>query len=139
MALIFGKTGLLSLDYGIRDYTSTRVNDDSGDFDYLNDAISNNLDKASFFRAGGETRFGDISLRAGYWFDKTPYQNRQLMSNRSGFALGTGLRFGNASIDLTYTKSNQDYQQQLYNTGLTDTFDVQQQTGQVSLSYNVRF
>jgi len=139
MALVFGKTGLLSLDYGIRDYTSTRVNDESGDFDYLNDAISNNLDKASFFRAGGETRFGDISLRAGYWFDQTPYQNRQLMSNRSGYALGTGLRFGNASIDLTYTKSNQDYQQQLYNTGLTDTFDVQQQTGKVSLSYNVRF
>lgn len=139
MALVFGKNGLLSVDYGFKDFTSTKVNDSNGDFDYLNDAINNNLDRASFLRAGGETRFGDISLRAGYWFDKTPYKNNQVMNDRSGFAIGTGIRFGNTSLDLTYTKTNQDYRQQLYNTGLTDTIDVQQQTGQVSLTYNVRF
>lgn len=139
MALVFGKNGLLSVDYGFKDFTSTKVNDSNGDFDYLNDAINNNLDRASFLRAGGETRFGDISLRAGYWFDKTPYKNNQVMNDRSGFAIGTGIRFGNTSLDLTYTKTNQNYRQQLYNTGLTDTIDVQQQTGQVSLTYNVRF
>lgn len=139
MALVFGKNGLLSVDYGFKDFTSTKVNDSNGDFDYLNDAINNNLDRASFLRAGGETRFGDISLRAGYWLDKTPYKNNQVMNDRCGFAIGTGIRFGNTSLDLTYTKTNQNYRQQLYNTGLTDTIDVQQQTGQVSLTYNVRF
>lgn len=139
MALVFGTNGLLSVDYGLKDYTSTRINDESGDFDYLNDAINSNLDRASFLRAGGETRFGDISLRAGYWFEQTPYKKNQMMTDRSGFAIGTGIRFGSSSLDLTYTKVTQDYQQQLYSIGLTDAFDVQQQTGNISLSYNVRF
>lgn len=139
LALVFGSNGLLSLDYGLKNYASTKVSDDFNGFDYLNDEINSNLDAASFLRAGGETRFGDISLRAGYWFEQTPYKNSQLMNDRSGFALGTGIRFGNASLDLTYTKVNQDYQQQLYSIGLTDSIDVQQQTGNISLSYNVRF
>lgn len=61
------------------------------------------------------------------------------MTERSGFAVGTGIRFGNASLDLTYTKLNQDFQHQLYTIGLTDSFNVQQQSGNVSLTYNVRF
>ena len=139
MALVFGANGLLSIDYGFKDYTSAKVDDNSNFFDYLNDDINNNLATASFLRAGGETRFGDISFRAGYWFEQTPYKNNQIMSDRSGFALGTGIRFGSASIDLTYTKLKLDYQQQVYNIGLTDSFDVQQQTGNISLTYNVRF
>ena len=139
MALVFGTNGLLSIDYGLKDYTTTKVDDNSNTFDYLNNDITNNLEKATFLRAGGETRFGDISFRAGYWFEQTPYKNNQLMTDRSGFALGTGIRFGNASLDLTYTKVNQDFKQQLYAIGLTDSFNVQQQTGNVSLTYNVRF
>ena len=139
MALVFGTSGLLSIDYGLKDYTNTKTSDSNGSFDYLNDEISSNLEAASFLRAGGETRLGDISLRAGYWFEKSPYKNTQLMTERSGFAVGTGIRFGNASLDLTYTKLNQDFQHQLYTIGLTDSFNVQQQSGNVSLTYNVRF
>lgn len=139
MALVFGTNGLLSVDYGLKDYTTTKVDDNSNNFDYLNNDIRNNLDTATFLRAGGETRFGDISFRAGYWFEQTPYKNNQLMNDRSGFAVGTGIRFENASLDLTYTKVNQDYKQQPYHIGLTDSFNVQQKTGNVSLTYNVRF
>lgn len=139
MALVFGSNGLLSLDYGFKNFASTRVNDAYNDLDYLNEEIKNNLDTAPFLRAGGETRLGDISLRAGYWFEQTPYKNSQMMNERSGFAFGTGIRFGNASLDLTYTRVNQNYQQQLYTVGLTDTFGVEEQRENISLTYNVRF
>jgi len=50
-----------------------------------------------------------------------------------------GIRFGSGSLDLAYTKSTQKYARQLYYTGLTDSVNVNENAGQVALTYNVRF
>ena len=61
------------------------------------------------------------------------------MDDFSGFSLGMGIRFGSGSLDLAYTKSTQEYAQQLYYTGLTDSANLSENMGQVVLTYNVRF
>ena len=139
-ALILGKKGLLSLDYGKKNYGSSSVTlPRADDTNALNNEISNALDDASYLRVGGEGRIGDLSLRAGYWQEDSPYKNNEIMDDFSGYSLGLGIRFGSGSLDLAYTKSSRKYAQQLYHTGLTDSVSANENMGQVVLTYNVRF
>ena len=72
-------------------------------------------------------------------FEQSPYKNTAIHSDRSGYSLGFGIRFGNGSLDLAYTQQKKDFQQQFYSIGLTDTAAVAQQSGTVAVTYNVRF
>jgi len=139
-ALVLGKKGLLSVDYGKKNYGSSSVTlPYAADSNALNAEISTVLDDASYLRVGGEGRIGDLSLRAGYWQEDSPYKDKAVMGDFSGFSLGMGIRFGSGSLDLAYTKSTQEYAQQLYYTGLTDSASINENAGQVVLTYNVRF
>ena len=139
-ALVLGKKGILSVDYGKKNYGSSTVTlPYADDTNALNSDINSTLDDATYLRVGGEGRIGDLSLRAGYWHEQSPYKNKAIMDDFSGFSLGMGIRFGSGSLDLAYTKSTQEYAQQLYYTGLTDSASINENTGQVVLTYNVRF
>jgi hypothetical protein len=139
-ALVLGKKGILSVDYGKKKYGSSTVTlPYADDTNALNSDINSTLDDATYLRVGGEGRIGDLSLRAGYWHEQSPYKNKAIMDDFSGFSLGMGIRFGSGSLDLAYTKSTQEYAQQLYYTGLTDSASINENTGQVVLTYNVRF
>jgi hypothetical protein len=139
-ALLLGKKGLLSVDYGKKNYDSSSVTlPYAADSNEVNTEISTVLDYASYLRIGGEGRIGDLSLRAGYWQEDSPYKDKAVMDDLSGFSLGMGIRFGSGSLDLAYTKSTQKYARQLYYTGLTDSVNVNENAGQVALTYNVRF
>ena len=139
-AFVLGKKGLLSVDYGKKNYASSSVTlPYADDTNALNSEINKTLDHATYFRVGGEGRIGDLSLRAGYWQEQSPYKNKVIMDDFSGFSLGMGIRFGSGSLDLAYTKSTQEYSQQLYYTGLTDSASINENAGQVVLTYNVRY
>jgi long-subunit fatty acid transport protein len=139
-ALVLGKKGILSVDYGKKNYGSSSVKlPYAEDTNALNSDINKTLDDATYLRVGGEGRIGDLSLRAGYWEEQSPYKNKAIMDDFSGFSLGMGIRFGSGSLDLAYTKSTQEYAQQLYYTGLTDSANLSENMGQVVLTYNVRF
>ena len=139
-AFVLGKKGLLSVDYGKKNYASSSVTlPYADDTNALNSEINKTLDHATYLRVGGEGRIGDLSLRAGYWQEQSPYKNKVIMDDFSGFSLGMGIRFGSGSLDLAYTKSTQEYSQQLYYTGLTDSASINENAGQVVLTYNVRF
>jgi long-subunit fatty acid transport protein len=139
-ALVLGKKGLLSVDYGKKNYGSSSVTlPYAADSNAINTEINTVLDNAAYLRIGGEGRIGDLSLRAGYWQEDSPYKNKAIMDDFSGFSLGMGIRFGSGSLDLAYTKSTQKYARQLYYTGLTDSVNVNENAGQVALTYSVRF
>jgi len=139
-ALVLGKKGLLSVDYGKKNYGSSSVTlPYAADSNAVNTEISTVLDYASYLRIGGEGRIGDLSLRVGYWQEDSPYKDKAVMDDLSGFSLGMGIRFGSGSLDLAYTKSTQKYARQLYYTGLTDSVNVNENADQVALTYNVRF
>lgn len=120
-AYIFGKDGLISFDYSYKDFSEITFKPTSDpSFSALNSNINSTLTAASTYRVGGEYRFDNLSLRAGYRFEESPYKNKEIVDDLTSFSLGTGYNFGSYYFDFSYSWIEQDRQQQLYNVGLTD-------------------
>lgn len=64
--MVFGTSGLLSFDYGYQDMSNAELRPTSDpDFNSENQFISQQLGGVSTFRAGGEYRLKQLSLRGG--------------------------------------------------------------------------
>jgi hypothetical protein len=78
-AFIFGKKGLVSMDFGQNFYTIMKLRDDSGrsnGFSYENNQIDNALKNTSTFRIGAEYKVTEeLALRAGYALETTSCKN----------------------------------------------------------------
>jgi len=127
-AYIFGQSGLISFDYSYKDYSSiefSQINDSYNDsFNDLNNTIDNTLKGTSIFKAGAEYRINQLSLRGGFHYEESPYQNTKIVGDLTGFSLGAGYNFGRYTLDLAYSRSEQERNQQLYSVGLTDVANI---------------
>ncbi|WP_339702485.1 outer membrane protein transport protein [uncultured Marixanthomonas sp.] len=120
-AYIFGQSGLISFDYSYKDYSEITFKPTSDPvFAAENSFIGNTLQGASTFRVGGEYRLSELSLRAGYRYEESPYSDKQIMDDLNGYSFGFGYSFGNYYVDASFVRTEQERQQQLYNIGLTD-------------------
>jgi len=124
-AYIFGKHGLISFDYGYKDYSQIKFSpsNDPG-FAAQNSLISSALKGASSYRAGAEYRINQISLRGGVHYEESPYVNEATVGDLSGFSLGLGYNFGHYNFDISYSRSEQSRNQQLYAIGLTNSANI---------------
>jgi len=136
-AYIFGKKGLISFDYSYKDFSNISLRP-SRNFDGLNENIENNLRAASTYRVGGEYRIENWSLRGGYRFEQSPYENETTVGDLEGFSLGLGYNFGAMTVDLAYDRSEQDRLNQLYETGLTDSAGINAINSNITLSVNFK-
>ncbi|QNK79002.1 outer membrane protein transport protein [Winogradskyella sp. PAMC22761] len=125
LAYVFGKTGLLSFDYSLKDYSNTKFKPTSDAvFSSINNTISNTLDTAASYRLGGEYRYKQVSFRGGYRIEESPYKDDGFYGDLKGYSLGLGYDFGNLNLDLAFSQSERDYNYQLYSTGLTDAAQI---------------
>ncbi|AWA30042.1 transporter [Flavobacterium magnum] len=135
VAYVFGKSGLISVDYAMKDYSNTRLKPKS---DLLiakaNTQINDLLDTSGELRVGGEYRIKKWSLRGGYRFEQSPYKNDAIMSDLNAYSAGLGYSFGDTKVDISYTKARRDYQQSSFSQGLTDTATINQRNHNVSLT-----
>ena len=123
-AYVFGKIGLLSIDYSTRDFSRMKF----GPANQFNNPASNNtntdiqnaLTIAREIKAGGEIKLKQWSLRGGYRFDESPYKNKDLMGNLHTYSAGLGYNWGETKLDLAYSASRREYNQAFFNAGLTD-------------------
>lgn len=123
-AYVFGKIGLLSIDYGTRDFSRMKF----GPANQFNNPASNNtntdiqnaLTIAREIKAGGEIKLKHWNLRSGYRFDESPYKNKDLMGNLHTYSAGLGYNWGETKLDLAYSTSRREYAQAFFNAGLTD-------------------
>ncbi len=121
-AYIFGQNGLISFDYSYKDYSQIEFSPtDDSFFQDLNNSIENTLKGASSFRAGAEYRLNQLSLRGGFQYEESPFQNKEIMGELVGFSLGAGYNFGRYTFDLAYSRTERERNQQLYSVGLTDS------------------
>ncbi|RSK40597.1 OmpP1/FadL family transporter [Mangrovimonas spongiae] len=139
LAYIFGKHGLISFDYSIKDYGNTKYRPTSDTyFSRLNQDISNRLTTASTYRFGGEYRIKQLSLRAGYRLEESPYKEDRNDSNYvgdlDGYSLGLGYNFGKFNIDLSFDHAERDYKNQLYSVGLTNRASINNSNNNVILT-----
>lgn len=140
LAYVFGKKGLLSFDYAVKDYSSAKFRPTSDVFfSGLNNEISNSLDTAASYRLGGEYRYKQFSFRGGYRFEESPYKNDDFFGNLTGYSLGLGYTFGDLNVDVAFSQSERDINYQLYNVGLTDSAQLQTKFTDIilTLAFNI--
>jgi hypothetical protein len=134
-AYIFGKSGLISVDYAVKDYSNIKfkpVNDPY--FNGLNNTISNTLSSAGELRIGGEYKIEKLSLRAGYRYEQSPYTNKTTIGDLTGYSGGLGYNFGSTKVDLSYGYAKRDLQQGFFTQGLTDAASVNSINNTVSVT-----
>ncbi len=140
LALIFGKYGLLSFDYDYQDFSEAELRP-TGDpsFAAENVLINDTLGTSSSYRVGGEIRLQQVSLRAGYRFQESPSLDGQTIGDLEAYSGGIGYSFGGSRLDLAYSRSEQDFQQLLFDTGLPTPAAINRIRNNVSLSYTFSF
>ena len=140
IAFIFGKQGLISFDYNYKDMSQAELrpaNDNS--FSVVNNDIKNTLGDVSTFRLGGEYRIEEVSLRAGYRYQQSPYATENAIGDINGISLGFGYNFGPSRLDLAYNRTEQDYNKQLFDTGVVTPATISNITTNITIGYTVNF
>jgi long-subunit fatty acid transport protein len=103
-AYIFGKKGLLSIDYINRAYQNLQFTDTN--FATENNFFQNDLRNTHSVNVGSEWRFDRLSLRGGYRFEQNPDKFAIASENLKGYSLGAGYKFKGLQLDIAYTSNN---------------------------------
>lgn len=123
LALVFGKTGIISFEYTYKDYSAIEYSSDDYNFNNLNSTIENSFTSTSSLKVGGEYRIKRWSARAGYQYTETPYIDESVVGNLNTYSLGLGYNLGDMKIDISYFRSNQDARQSLYQTSFNNAYN----------------
>jgi len=111
-AFIFGKIGLISLDYSSKNYNNLYLSGDN--FTPENLFFENQLQNASSIHLGTEWRINQLSLRGGYQYLESPYKNLIFSDDQETYSFGLGYNFGSIKLNLAYRKSNKREQYNFY-------------------------
>ena len=103
-ALVFGKNGLLSLDYIRKGYQ--KINLSNADFSDVNSFFTNSLRNTTSLNIGTEWRLDKLSLRGGYRYEQNPRQDAIDSDDLKGYSFGAGYNFGNTKFDIGYSDRN---------------------------------
>ena len=137
LALVLDKRGIISFDYSRKDFSNAEFRPQSDPlYIDLNNTINSVLKSTNSYRIGGEYRVNEISIRAGYRMEESPYVNDDFFGDLTGYSLGLGYNFGSARLDFAYENSERTIGYQLYNVGLTDAASIDVKNSDFTLSLN---
>ena len=115
LAYVFGSRGLLSFDYSRKDFSQTKFRPQSDAFfSFQNNQIEDLLGVSNTYRIGGEYRHKQVSFRGGYRMEESPYRDDNFFGDLTGYSLGLGYKFGNATLDLAFSQSEREINAQLF-------------------------
>ena len=103
-AYIFGRSGLISIDYTRKNYQN--INLSTLDLDNGNQFFQNNLRNAYALNLGTEWRFGLFSVRGGYTYEQSPFSNALKTDDVKGYSYGLGYNFGNFKLDVAFSDNS---------------------------------
>lgn len=134
-AYVFGKSGLLSIDYAIKDYSNTKYKPTSDlGFKGVNNDISNQLTSNGELRVGAEYKIKQLSIRGGYRFEGSPYKDGTTIGDTNSFSAGLGYNFGGTKLDLAYSYLERKSNQGFFSKGFTDAANITSTLNNVSLT-----
>lgn len=137
LSYVFGKKGLLSVDYSLQDFSNIKFR--NGPAQIVNTDIDQNLTMATTLNIGGEYVIKKFRLRGGYFTQQSPYENNAIMGCLTGYTTGIGYSFGNVNLDLAYTLSSIERDDILYNTGLSQTAGIDNTESNLFLTVSFGF
>ena len=138
-ALVFSEKGLISVDYSTIDYRNTKLSDDfdnNSHFSVQNSIIEEQLQKVNTLRIGGELRMDKISLRAGAILEDKHHKLET--EKRSAITAGLGYVFGGNTLNFGVVRQIVNNPYTLYEQGLTDRYNIQQDRFRVTVSYHLK-
>lgn len=113
MAYLFGKTGFISADYEIVNYSAGRINTDFEGSRDQNNMVRQTYRNAGNLRLGGEYRMDNFAIRAGYQMLGSPFKSEYVPNGYDGsgqiFSAGFGFRDEDYSLDLGYQYQTDKY------------------------------
>lgn len=107
---VIGGQGIISADIDFIDYSTIRFSttgDGFGqtDINNSNATVRNNYKSAVNYRVGGEYKIDNISLRAGYGLNGSPYKNDDdKLFDTKMYSGGLGYRVNNYYFDVAYQR-----------------------------------
>jgi len=124
-AYVFGKTGLLSVDYKYKDYSQTEYGPENDPyFRDLNRAMHNTFGDSNEVRVGVEYRIQNLKLRGGYRFEGSPYKDSKTIGDLNSFSGGLGYNFGFVKLDFSYVHVDSSSQQPFFSQGFTQAAKI---------------
>ena len=130
IAYIFDKSGLVSLDYIYKDYSNIKLS--KGNFTPENNTFKSDLEGSAELRLGTEWRFGAMSVRGGYHYEKNPYKYAYESDDIEGFSVGAGVKFRGGKLDVSYQKSNNTAAYSFYNDAPVNAAELDINTSKVT-------
>ncbi len=138
--VLFGKKGLLSLDYISKNYANTQFKPTKEIiYSSLNTQIENELQDTYELRVGGEYKIKQWSVRAGYRFEQSPYKVDLAFGDLMSYSSGLGYNFGDSKLDISYTNEYRARTEALLTSGLNDPARIKNFNNNVTLTYVVNF
>lgn len=139
--------GIITADVDFIDYSSTRISTNSGntsnELSRKNNAdIKNNYQSAVNYRVGGEYKINNLSLRAGYGLNGSPYKtDEDGFFDTKMYSGGLGYRVNNYSIDLAYQRveTNNAFNPYTLSSGTGPVADAKSTFNNVFLTLGLRF
>lgn len=139
-AFVFGKNGLLSVDYSYQDMSQAELGPTSdSNFNSVNNDVANSFGAVSTVRIGGEYRIERFSLRGGYRFEQSPYANVDVIGDLNGISAGIGYDFGGSRLDIALSRNERDSIQTLFDTGFDTPAQINTINTNATLSYTMNF
>ena len=132
-AYIFGKKGLISFDYATKNYSNTKYTPKE-EFVNTNRNLRNLLSSTNEYRLGAEYRIERVSLRAGYRFEESPYKDKTTVGDFTSYSGGIGYNFGATKLDVAYSLSKQNSNQQFFTQGLTDSSRINSKNNTITMT-----
>ncbi|MBB1151198.1 MULTISPECIES: outer membrane protein transport protein [unclassified Myroides] len=143
LAYVFNKRGLISVDYGIKDHSNAKFSPKKDNtYSMLNDFYAAEMKTASELRIGAEYRVKQVSFRAGYRYEESPYKNIKYTGDLNSFSAGIGYEFGNSRLDFAYSHTARDYKTSVLDLKANDLYSYgtwKMKENWFSLSYNINF
>ena len=134
-AYVFGKTGLISIDYAMKNYSKTKFQPENDPYyRNLNNEMNAILNNSSEVRVGAEYKIKEWSLRGGYRFEESPYKNKTTIGDLNSFSGGLGYNFGAFKLDFSYSNSQRSSQQPFFNQGFIDGAKINNTTNNFSMT-----
>lgn len=140
---------LISADVDFVDYSSIRFstqgNGGVGDSQIMidnNAAVRSNYKSAINYRVGGEYKLNNLSLRAGYGVNGSPYKDDDdKVFDTKMYSGGLGYRVSNYYVDLTYQRveTNNDLSTYVLNNGKEPVAQIKDTRNNVFLTLGLRF
>ena len=138
--VLFGKKGLLSVDFISKNYAKTQFKPNNEIiFSSLNTQIKNELQDNYELRIGGEYKIKQWSVRGGYRYEQSPYKVDLAFGDLFSYSGGLGYNFGESKLDISYTNEHRNRTEALLTSGLNDPARIKNYNNNVTLTYVVNF